>query len=302
MEVGNKQNEIKPIENQTETHVPVVETLAGDMADVIGSGTGTSVKDIIRGAEENDAEKKRLSPKSKENKIFTITGVLFLVLAFATVAFLFYRKNSGTVVIEKQFTPIVFTDQSVPLEISGFKKDEIEQAVLGEINTAKMKTGGVEGIYLTENGQMIGLRKFISLINSHFTPSDNPIFVNDNFLVGFVKNQTSIPATPSTGFFILIKVRSATDIFDSLRTWEPNILTDLHGFLGTKIGSDTSYLFTKDFTDSIIENKNARVLYDKDGNIVVMYIFADDNSVIITDSENAANIVMQRLASGQVEQ
>jgi len=94
-------------------------------------------------------------------------------------------------------------------------------------------------------------------------------------------------------------VRSATDIFDSLRTWEPNILTDLHGFLGTKIGSDTSYLFTKDFTDSIIENKNARILYDNNNNIILMYIFADDNSVIITDSENAAHEIILRLASAQ---
>jgi hypothetical protein len=87
-----------------------------------------------------------------------------------------------------------------------------------------------------------------------------------------------------------------------MRLWENNLLTDLHGFLGVNISSDTNYLFTKNFINGIVENKNARVLYDNSGNIVLMYIFADDNSIIITDSSNAAHEILLRLASSQVQQ
>jgi len=44
-----------------------------------------------------------------------------------------------------------------------------------------VQSGGVEGIYLTENKQIIGLRRFLSLIESSFAPGGNTLFVNNNF-------------------------------------------------------------------------------------------------------------------------
>jgi hypothetical protein len=103
-------------------------------------------------------------------------------------------------------------------------------------------------------------------------------------------------------FFILLKVRSTADIFNALRAWEGKMFFDLHGFLGINISSDTNYLLTKEFQDGIVENKNARILYDKMSKIVLMYIFADDNSVIITNAQNSAREIMLRLAGSQTKQ
>jgi hypothetical protein len=279
MEEDNKPKPIQPIPKPVEVHGAIVETFVEDMAKAIGSGTGESIRNIIHEEDELEQEKKALDPNSKLNKIFVLSGSFFIVLALGLLAFLIYKSNNNTVFVEKQFTPLVFSDQSASVDISGLKKDAIVEAVLSEINKTTVKNEGVEGVYLTENKQAIGLRSFITLIGSSFTPDTNPVFVQDNFLLGTVKND---------GFFMLLKVRSITDIFDSLRAWEPTLLADLHGFLGMNINSDTSYLFKKAFQDGIVENKNARILYDKDGKIVLMYIFASDSSVVITDSEAAA--------------
>jgi hypothetical protein len=50
-----------------------------------------------------------------------------------------------------------------------------------------------------------------------------------------------------------------------------------------------------------VGNKNARILYDADGKVVMMYIFADKNSIIITNAEDAANEIMLRLVASQVK-
>jgi len=295
MTEDNNQNQIiKPAPQKTESHGAVVETLVGDMADVIENDTeGGLVKKIIHGEEEHEQERKNLSPESKKNQIFMLVGALLIFFALAIVSFFIYKNESQVVPIEKQFTPLVFSDQSTFLPIDGLKKDGVAQTVLDEISKTSVKGGGVEGIYLTENKQAIGLRRFITLIGASFVPSDNLAFVSDNFLMGTVKND---------GFFILLKMRSISDIFDSLRAWEPKMLSDLHGFLGINIGSDTNYLLTKSFQDGIVENKNARILYDKSGNIVLMYIFADNNSVLVAGNEEAANEIMLRLASNQAGQ
>ncbi len=281
-------------------HNAIVETYAEDMAEVLENNTEGLVKKIIQGEEEHNKEKKELSPESKKNKLFMFIGILLIILAVGILSFFLFDKGVNTVLVEKQFTPLIFTDQSTFLEVANFKKDEIAQTVSSEINTTKVKVGGVEGIYLTENKQIIGLRRFVTLIKSSFAPGDNTLFISDNFLMGAVDNPA--PELAGRDFFMLIKMRGTADIFDSLRAWEPNMLNDLHGFLGVNIGSDTNYLLTKSFENSIVENKNARILYDKDSKIILMYIFADDNSVIITSSQNAADEILLRLAAGKATQ
>jgi len=299
----NNQNEIDLAKKQTESPKPssmsgeasgpIVETFVGDMAGVIeGDKEGGLVKKIIHGEEEREQEKENLSPESKKNKVFMFIGFLLIFLALAVVSFLVYKNRPNTIPVsgELGFTPLVFSEHSAFLEVSGFKKDEVVKTVLNEISKNIVRDGGVEGIYLTENKQVVGLRRFITLISASFVPSDNIAFVNDNFLMGVVKNK---------GFFMLLKMRSPTDIFDSLRAWEPNLLSDLRGFLGVNINGGTNYLLTKSFEDGFIQNKNARILYDQNGNIVLMYIFADNNSVIVTGSEQAADEIILRLASNQ---
>ena len=204
--------------------------------------------------------------------------------------------------VEKQFVPIIFNDQSTFLEISTLNKEEIMQTISSEVNNTKVQTGGVEGIYLTENKQIVGLRRFLSLIKSNFIPGDNTLFVNDDFMMGAVLTGLKSTSPKAGDFFILLKVRSTVDIFDALRAWEGKMFSDMYKFFGVTISKDTNYLFTKEFQDGVVENKNARILYGQDGQIIMMYIFADDGSVLITDSQPVAHEIMLRLASAQKKQ
>ena len=75
---------------------------------------------------------------------------------------------------------------------------------------------------------------------------------------------------------------------------------DLHGFFRAGVGSDTSYLLTKNFEDGFVLNKNARILYDNTGAVALMYIFADEKSVVVTASLAAAKEALLRLSAGAV--
>jgi len=327
------------MEKNKEKISKVVKTYVDDMAKVIENDKGGLIRKIIHGEEEHEAEKINLSPESRKNEIIMLLGLLFVLAGLITLFFFFY-KRPATVSVQRQFVPIIFTDKSFLIEINGLKKDEIPKKVLTEINTTKVKENGLEGIYLTFDGSLVGLRQFITSIGSTFSPGDAK-FVDDNFLMGVINsrlkalasevpvstattpnppattnpdtNKNTTPNNPvsslrdkpmppsSKDFFILLKMRSVADIFDGLQAWENKMFAELHGFLGIDFSSDTKYLLTKNFEDGIVENKNARILYDKDNKIVLMYVLADDNSVIITDSQSATHEIMLRLASGQVK-
>ena len=109
--------------------------------------------------------------------------------------------------------------------MKGLDKDKIIQNILNEINATKVKKSGVEGLYLSSDKKILGLREFINLIKGNFVPGNDPFFINDNFLMGVVNGETK-------DFFILLKMRSTADIFDALRAWENKMFLDLYQFFG----------------------------------------------------------------------
>ncbi len=288
--------------NNNKINKVFAETYAEDMAEVIENNKDGLVKKIIHGEEEHEKEKKNLSPESTQNKVFMLISLLLVIIALLILSFFVFKKDDNAVTVEKQFVPIIFNDQSTFLEISTLNKEEIMQTISSEVNNTKVQTGGVEGIYLTENKQIVGLRRFLSLIKSNFIPGDNTLFVNDDFMMGAVLTGLKSTSPKAGDFFILLKVRSTVDIFDALRAWEGKMFSDMYKFFGVTISKDTNYLFTKEFQDGVVENKNARILYGQDGQIIMMYIFADDGSVLITDSQPVAHEIMLRLASAQKKQ
>ncbi|OGI68055.1 hypothetical protein A2738_02600 [Candidatus Nomurabacteria bacterium RIFCSPHIGHO2_01_FULL_42_15] len=286
----------------------IVQTYADDMVKVIEDDKTGLVKKIIHGEEQHEKEKRNLSPESKKNQFFMMVGGLFIILGVVTLVYFFSKTKVPTVPVGQQFSPIIFLDQSTFIEVKDLKKEKIMQAVVNAVNATEVKNGGVEGIYLTyDKNKIIGLREFFTLIKANFEPKpDQPLtdgsgtvsFVSDSFLMGAVKNQTD-------DFFILLKVRSIADVFDTLRLWEDKMFLDLYKFLGQTVTTENNYLLTADFEDGIVGNKNARILYEKDSiedrKIALMYVFADDNSVIITNTEKAVREIMTRLAAGQIK-
>jgi len=297
-----KDNEIKP---------KITTTYAEDMAKVLEEDQkGGLIKKIIHGEEEYQREKRNLSPESAQNRFFILIGALFVVISVVTLFFLFFNKDISTITPEKKFTPLIFNDKNTFLEVKDFSKDEIVQTVLNEVEKVEIRNGGVEGIYLTHDKKIIGLREFIKLIKGNFQPKDdqsradiaiNNVLVQDDFLMGVVVGEKKSSSEADRDFFVLIKVRSVPDVFDSFRLWEKKMFFDLHELFGMSLSSEVEYLLTKDFEDGIVENKNARILYSQDAKIVMAYIFADDNSVIVTNTENAAHEIMLRLASSRVK-
>lgn len=272
-----------------------IETYAEDMAEIINNDKeGGLIKKIIQQQEEKDNQNKNLFLKSKNNMVFMLMGILLILGAIATLVFLvILKKNISTVEIQETSVPIIFTDESIYKDVSLFNKEKIAQTVFNEVNIADGKKGAVKGIYLMKDKKIISLGEFVRLINGSLIV-DNTSFINDNFLIGAVNQETK-------NLFILLQVRSFGDIFGNMRAWEKKMFSDMHGFFGIDITGETNYLSIRDFEDGIVENKNARILKDKMGDIVMMYVFVDDQFLIIADTLSAVHEVTLRLKASEVK-
>lgn len=294
MESYNQNGKENQSDQKNLKKVGVVETFAEDMAKVIETNEAGMVRQIIHEQEENEAIKRNLSPESSRNKTFMLVGIILIFLTCITIAVLVnFKSKISSVSVAPQFTPLIFTDKTVYKEIAGLSKDQIVQTILNEVQSTDVKSGGVEGIYFTENNQVIGFRRFMSLIQSSLA-TDQIAYINDNFLLGVVNDQ-------SKDLFILLKTRSFVDVFPTMKSWENKIFSDLHGLFGIEINPENSFLLTKDFGDGIVDNKNAHVLTDANENTVFEYVFGNDTSVIITTKDEAAKEIVLRLSSAQIK-
>lgn len=294
----------------------VEETFADDLAKIVGENETGIVRKIIEEEEKSEASDAKTSPERNKNRIFLYSSIFLVVIALGAVAAVYlFRKQSSVVQVAPQFSPLIFTDLTEFKEVTGLKKDEIIQTILNEASTANFKENGVEGIYLTLSQKVVGFRQFLNLMEANLDQTQIG-FMSDNFMIGALDrgnastlpeaNNVSSPTTSPTpeldrDLFLLVKMRSVADVFEPMRIWEAKMFSDLHGLFKTDINADTAYLLTEDFTDGIIQNKNARILYDKNDNIVMMYVYIADDTLIITNSEPAVAEVIARLASGQIK-
>lgn len=137
--------------------------------------------------------------------------------------------------------------------------------------------------------------------------TENPTNVNGENITTLLENQAreKNPIVSNfkdqTNLFILFKVTSFGESFEQIREWEDKMFLDLHGFFGYDISLFTSYLLSKDFEDGFVQNKNTRILYDDTGKIVMMYLYIDDNFVVITNTEQAIREATLRVNSSKIK-
>lgn len=283
------------MEKNEEVKNKFVETYADDMAKVIEDNKGGElVKKIIHGEEEHEKEKRNVSPESIKNRFFMVMGIILILVGLAVLYLFLSKEPSPAITVAEQPEYLIFHDSKTSIEVVGLKREQIISAILGKVESTKVKKGGIEGIYLTNNKKDVGLREFLQLTKANLVSGSNTFLIKEDFLMGVVNDGTK-------DFFMVIKMRSVTDIFRYLRNWESKMFVDLQGFFGIATTPENEYLLKKKWEDGILENKNARILYDNENKIVMMYVFANDNSIVITNTEDAFHEIMLRLATSQIK-
>jgi hypothetical protein len=64
------------------------------------------------------------------------------------------------------------------------------------------------------------------------------------------------------------------------------------------VAGENSYLLSKPFQDSVLKNQDARVLYDNQGQVVMLYLFVNnDDLIIIAKDESAVLEILNRLGT-----
>lgn len=291
--------EIKINQNKSEDILEVprkgVHTLSDDISHEAEAGTPGTIRAIIDSEEGKEIEKENVKVGYTVNQLYMIFGFIALVLSAGLIYYFifFIAKNNTTV---NQFPSsvknIFLVDKTANIELANFSKTKILKIMKDEAEKVSLPEGKIQTFNLLENNQIISLARFLQIIEANISLPEGNIFSHD-FMYGVFKSEGNYP-------FFVFKVKNMKDAFTTMANWENKMLYDLGGIFGYELNSDTQYLLTKDFEDEIVKNKNARVLRDEFGSVVLMYVYIDDTTIVISNSAVIAGEIIERGAQSRV--
>lgn len=272
----------------------VLRTYTSDMAEAIRENEASVIKIAL--AEKEKKERERIYKEAngtKSSKIFFILGGIFLIIiAIVGSSFLISKKEKIPAPIVNYSETFITVDSSIFVDTTEANNSN---EIIAKINQQLQNSSGlVRAIFLTktinEISENLKTNDFFSLLNIN-APNSLVRSLTDKYLLGQYFHQNS-PDKKNT-FFLVFETGNYDQTYASLLSWENNMFSDLSIFFNPN-NQITINVSKNSWKDIFINNKDARVLYDENGQALLYYGFAKNNFVI-TDNIEIFKIIINRL-------
>jgi len=286
-------------------NLKTVRTYLTDMADTVRANEISVIKVAL--AEQNKHEREDLYRKIEGTpikKIFWfIGGVILIAGAIYGSTFLFEKKieQEKPQIVEKVET-IISYDEISDLDLVN-DEDLISKLILNKkekskinkidsvkfIQTKKESSGAKEDILVSEIFSKLKLTAPASMVRA----------LTDSYMIGtYTKN-----ASGSTGIgdslpklFMIFQTKDYGYAYAGMLEWEKTIASDMYDIFELNTNDDKTKINERKWRDIIINNKDARVLFNENNKPILYYVFATKDNLIITDSSEAIVEIIARLA------
>ena len=192
----------------------------------------------------------------------------------------------------------ILKEKYTPEEIKNITLEEgIKSVALSELYTENE----IANMNPNDKQSLIDLNLGFQLLKINKALINKEVETNDSLPKVDITKPISSIYKQGTDIFMLFNIGEGKDIFGQMRNWENKMFSDLHDIFGIPLSLDTGYLLTKNFEDGIIQNKNARILRDGSGGIVMMYVYIDNNTLVITNTEEGAKEIIFRVNSSKIK-
>jgi hypothetical protein len=292
--------EQKPQRNIQEG-LKTIHTYSSDMADAVRSNEASVIKIALAEQKRNEMEAVYVKQEgTKTSKFFLfLGGIILIALAIGGSYFLLQEKNASNApvqVIANLETLISYDDQAFVDVTTATNIGNLADAMSADIGKAG-KQGTIKALFLTTaaNGTatILPLEKFLSILHAS-APGSLTRSLEDTYMVGVYQG------VDAPHLFLLFQTKDYNQAYAGMLAWEKTLLDDLFGLFKIDVSGDRSELFEKPWKDIVIENKDARMLYDKDGAEVLYYLFINKNHFLITDNQDAIKEISNRVLAKNI--
>ncbi len=234
--------------------------------------------------------------------VLVISAVL-IILGILTVGFIYYWEKgaSSTKVTLPNNPDIIVPDSVVDIDISGLTRDSLIAALNKDRIQTTATLGNVVEFRLVQGqgdaAPAITATDFLTALNAS-APSALTRSLQSGFVFGINAQNINQP-------FLILKTDYYQNAFAGMLAWENTGLADDLGPLFFSANPATETASTTGsgqatFGDAVFNNRDARVLKDGSGNIILLYSFPDKNTLVITTNPDTLNAVAAKIVAGQL--
>ena len=283
----------------------IVRTYKGDLESAISANHLSSVNIAIA---ENQKMHSQIQPEQtvmpapsdySKNKIIIFVSLILIILGAAGVGITFMIKsqNSAPAVQMQEVPSLITAEFKDELNTSTVAPTQIVSALSSKLNTSQITVNNFDNIYLTAGTstgrRLINSSEFVSLMNFRM-PDILKRSLQPSYMVGTYSFSKNLP-------FIIFKATSFESSYAGMLDWEKILARDfqllfhLPGYENNNVLADLNPTAVKNFEDSVIVNKDVRLLRDDAGQIILLYGIIDKETIIITVTDTAFKEIMNRL-------
>ncbi len=306
----------KEIQNNTKNNLKTIHTYTSDMADAVRENEMSVIKIALAEKEKREREEiYQEASGSGVNKFFWVLGGIIFIAGSLVGGYFLYQKNKSASIapeVKIRTEALISYDEEVALDTSNINTD-IELGTLIKEETKKpLAKGQIKSILLQEKvGEVetpISIEKFLTLFDLDAPQALVRTFDTDYMIGSYVAKSTTTTnaegeeqVVAETHPFLIFKIKDYNQAYASMLAWEDLLLNDMFVLFDTDVAGERSVLFDKPWKDIILDNKDARILYDKDGKDILFYIFTSKDTLLITDSKQAIKEVTARLRAKETK-
>lgn len=282
---------------ETKASPKSIRTYQSDMADAVRMNEGSVIKIAVAEQERKAREQEVETKTEKAGTLFAVGSILFALLALGVLGYALVSTREKEVVVTG--TPLsqslIINDGSQSLIISNKNKQEIAKEFYEIASKPQEKINSVLNISIINDDSTIKknvtAKEFVSSLQ---TAMPGPLYrsLSDDFMAGSIALENR--GSP----FIILKPTSFDYAYSGMLQWERKMVDDFFLLYNIDVSGENAYLLSKPFQDSILKNQDARVLYDSAGQVVMLYLFVNnDDLIIIAKDETAVLEILSRLGN-----
>lgn len=247
----------------------------------------------------------RFRPEKRESQVskyLAIIGTIILLVGGGIgLGAITYNTFTNRNVVEPEATIPTFFPVNIQYEVQsgGLSRQDLMQALVLARDEVALATGDIAHLYLTRNlsGKAMLFSTF-DLFDVLRLRIPDPLTrtLNKQFMLGVHRKETREP-------FLVLETSFFENAFPSMIAWEPFMNADLAPLFGQVLEGGPPVTFSptapSPFIDLVINNKDARVLYDEFGDIVLLYVFMDRSTIVITTTRETFLEVSKRMSGSR---
>jgi hypothetical protein len=242
----------------------------------------------------------------------------FFLLAGAAVLLTFiFLRPTPKVPIETPTSPFILVDdtQTVAFTPEGFTHATVMSTLSDAQTKSSISLGLIDRFYLavsssTPDGNttynLINAQQLLSALAPTMPPDLLRTIQPQPYLLGihsFDGNQA----------FLILTVDSYQQGFSGMLGWEATMQKDLSPLFNrtppphipeegaaTSTPTTTAQLLNTAFVDRVVENHDARVIQNSNGDILLLWTFLDKNTLVITTNEYTLREIISRLTNAPI--